>query len=253
MKARHRTGQRAMARAIMQPTYTIYCENKPFRVESPSLTDQLTRKYWARGNFYEGKLLQFIRSLQLTGTYVDCGANLGNHSIFFANFCQPTRLLSIEAVPVIYDIMVRNVQRNLPDNANFEPANWALHHRGGWVAEFDPPNPQNLGGTEMRIRPRHVNDTVTGLRANTVHTLALDDLIAPDEHVAVIKMDLEGGEPMALVGAAATVMRCQPLLVIEANRPGMLETLDSMVAGFGLGYRRLPETPKKLTYLWQVS
>jgi FkbM family methyltransferase len=235
-----------------QPLYTIYCEDRPFRVESPSLTDLMTQNYWARGIFYEGKLLQFIRGMQLQGTYVDCGANLGNHSIFFANFCQPSRLLSVEAVPAIYDLMVRNVRRNLPDDVNFEPANWALYHRSSWVAEFNPPSPQNLGGTEMRIRPRNVNDTVTGLKANTVHTMPLDELIQPDEHVAVIKMDLEGSEPMALVGAAATIVRCRPLLVIEANRPGMLATLDSLVDGFQLGYRRLAATPKKLTYLWQV-
>lgn len=240
------------SKAHSQTMYTIACEDRSFRVESPALQDLLTSKYWARGNFYEGKLLQFIRALQLEGTYIDCGANLGNHSVFFANFCRPTRLLSVEAVPAIYDIMVRNVQRNLPDGCVFEPANWALYYRSGWVAEFDPPNPQNLGGTTMRIRPRTVNDTMTGLKANTVHTIPLDELVQPDEHVAVIKLDLEGGEPMALVGAAATIIRCRPLLVMEANRPGMLETLDALVTGFNLGYRRLPETPKRLTYLWQV-
>ena len=252
MKTHRLTDNRRPSAVPRHPLYRISCEERFFQVESPSLQDLLTQKYWARGNFYEGRLLQFIRSQQLVGTYVDCGANLGNHSIFFANFCQPTRLLSVEAVPAIYDIMVRNVRRNLPDHVVFEPANWALHSQSGWVADFDPPNPHNLGGTTMRIRQRGVSDTQTGLKTNSVHTLPLDELIAPDEHVAVIKMDLEGGEPMALVGAVGTIMRCRPLLIMEANRPGSLATLDELVANLGLGYQRLSETPKKLTYLWQV-
>lgn len=36
-----------------------------------------------KGEFYENRLLEKIKQMELDGTYIDCGANIGNHSVFF--------------------------------------------------------------------------------------------------------------------------------------------------------------------------
>lgn len=47
-----------------------------------------------------------------------------------------------------------------------------------------------------------------------VEVVALDDIIAPDEKVTFIKMDVEGAELESLKGAERTIRRCRPKLAV---------------------------------------
>ena len=52
--------------------------------------------YWKNNTFYEIKLLEKIKSLNLNGVYVDVGSHHGNHSIYFEKFCNSEKVISIE-------------------------------------------------------------------------------------------------------------------------------------------------------------
>src|ERR1700722_9114527 len=65
-----------------------------------------------RGDWHEIENLAFIRSLQVPGEYLDAGAYVGTHSLFFALFCPSTRVHSFEPNPPIYSKLLRNLKVN---------------------------------------------------------------------------------------------------------------------------------------------
>lgn len=230
------------------PQFQIRCDEQVFTVRSLSLNDMMTDRFWSQGRFYESKVLTMVRAFNLEGTYIDVGANMGNHSIFFLNCCRCTKLIAIEAVWDVYEVMVHNVTSNNPRDIPFEPMHWAVAERGGMIATWDCVDPHNIGGTQMQVRDRTADDTTRVDRNRSVLTARIDDLVKATENVAVIKLDIEGGEAHAIVGAYETIARCQPLLIAEATTPHNVNQLDDMLRR--LGYMRCPRTPKKHTYLW---
>ena len=55
---------------------------------------------WAKGRFFEQELLEYVywHYGGYGGTWIDVGSALGNHTLFFAAFCKPAAVLSIEPV-----------------------------------------------------------------------------------------------------------------------------------------------------------
>jgi len=71
------------------------------KVESLMNTDVLIQRMGQYKTFYELNLLKKIASLNIGGVYIDGGANIGNHSIFFNHHCPSSKIYSIEINPDI--------------------------------------------------------------------------------------------------------------------------------------------------------
>src|SRR5690606_12205195 len=50
------------------------------------------------GRFYECPFLEHVRTLDLAGTYLDIGTNIGNHALFFSMFCRSDEVIGFEPV-----------------------------------------------------------------------------------------------------------------------------------------------------------
>ncbi|SEJ32683.1 methyltransferase, FkbM family [Frateuria terrea] len=51
--------------------------------------------------------------------------------------------------------------------------------------------------------------------AQPVRIVAVDNVVAPDRHVSILQLDVEGYEQQALKGALKTIRRCLPILILE--------------------------------------
>jgi FkbM family methyltransferase len=141
------------------------------------------------GKPYEAPLLEHIRQQHFTGTAVDAGANLGNHTMWFAVMCG-LRVVAFE--PVWPDKLAYNVMLNsLAGRVRVEPV--AL----GDVAAVA----EHMGKGRLR----------TGSGALPVRTLDEYDLVG----VSVIKADVEGMEAVLLRGAERTIRRSRPVIFAE--------------------------------------
>ena len=70
------------------------------------------QRHWRRGRFYEAAMLDYIRERYQGGQFLDIGASLGNHSVYFALYCGASEVMAFEPVGVSRDHLHRNLALN---------------------------------------------------------------------------------------------------------------------------------------------
>ncbi len=148
---------------------------------------------------------------------IDCGANIGVHTIEWAAFMTGWgSVLSIEAQERIYYALAGNIAINNCFNAIAIHA--AVSSESGLLS-IPTPNylvPSSFGSLELRQRSGNefIGQPLDYTQnTSTVRKIALDDLNLP--RVDLIKLDVEGMELEALEGAKETIMRTHPIMLIE--------------------------------------
>lgn len=147
---------------------------------------------------------------------VDGGANIGDWTEVMA-----ARFGVVHAFEPAPDMMDRLRRRAIP--------NAVLHE----AALFDADGPGTLLG--KKPRGRHVEPGSGDVRMVRLDGLGLASC-------GLIKLDLEGAERLALRGAAETIARCRPVIIVEdaprlARRYGRVKEMAGVMAK--LGYREV--------------
>jgi FkbM family methyltransferase len=165
------------------------------------------------------KLLDLRRQHHGDGVVaVDCGANVGVHTIEWAKHMTGWGVvLAIEAQERIFYALGGNIAINNCFNARAIHA--AVASRPG-VMRMPKPNYlayASFGSLELRKREQteFIGQTIDYSECNMidVQTTSLDALNFP--RLDLIKVDVEGMELDALAGAAACVSKHRPILLIE--------------------------------------
>lgn len=133
------------------------------------------------------------------GVVVDGGAFIGDHTVAYAEAVGPDGLvLAFEPSDPARACLVRNVRRH----PQVTVAHFALSDQDGPRAlAYHNYNP---GGNHLARLGRAV---VTARTVDHYHMPRLD----------LLKLDLEGHELRALVGATETIARCRPVLLVEVG------------------------------------
>ena len=149
---------------------------------------------------------------------IDCGANIGVHTIEWAAAMTGWgSVIAIEAQERIYYALAGNIAINNCFNAI--AMNAAVSSENG-IMKIPVPDylaPASFGSLELRPRPdtEFIGQAIdySDEASVPVQKLALDTLQLP--RVDLIKIDIEGMEMEALEGARATIERSRPILLIE--------------------------------------
>jgi FkbM family methyltransferase len=147
---------------------------------------------------------------------IDCGANIGVHTIEWAKAMTGWgSVLAIEAQERIYYALAGNIAINNCFNAI--AMHGAVSNESG-VMQIPNPNyfvPSSFGSLELRQRSgtEFIGQPIDYQNTVNVRRLMLDEFGLP--RVDLVKMDVEGMELEALDGAARTVERCRPIMLIE--------------------------------------
>ena len=70
---------------------------------------------WMHGGFYETQrhgMLNYVYRKFRGGTFIDIGAAIGNHSLFFATCCKADVVYAFEPVPALFEHLVQNIEVN---------------------------------------------------------------------------------------------------------------------------------------------
>ena len=172
------------------------------------------------GQPYEPILVSIVRELTKPEcVIVDVGANLGNHTIYWAKAGR--RVVAFEPNPLTRSALLESVRlNNLQGLVDVRSVALGAKTGTGTLHTL-------LAGNQGAVA---VEQAVGG----DIEVVRLDDLALP--HFSVIKIDVEGSEESVILGARETIRRFRPVIVAEALQD------DRGVVGLlrDLGYCRLP-------------
>ncbi len=142
------------------------------------------------------------RSLAQGDVYIDIGANIGFHALTAATLVGASgRVLAYEPSPGNCDLLRRSIRAN--DLSNLHVHETAVADRAGRIG-------YEMQGSNGRIgRPGE-----TGLET-TVGAVRLDDELADEPRIDVVKIDVEGAEGRVLRGMRQLLARHRPILIAE--------------------------------------
>ena len=203
---------------------------------------------------WEPHVIALIReNLPLGGVFVDVGANLGVMSMNAADAVGPGgKVIAIEPNPKNADQFLRGVLVNGFDNV-------VLHQ----IAASDS------YGVIFTTRASNGKFTPTSDPMqidNPTQTMPLDDVLAREDRIDLIKLDIEGYEPLALRGLTRTLDRCKPRVLCEFNPisligndptwpEALIDTLfgltSTMIAMASDGVRTPVHSASELHALWR--
>lgn len=162
---------------------------------------------------YERETVKLAKSLIKEGDVVlDIGAHVGYFTVLFAKFAGPAgRVLAFEPDPDNFRLLQKNTRRY----TNVTIYNWAISDQVGEANLY-----HNLTKTGSHSLVNPVPDAaVFKVRAET-----LDNLMATGvfSHADIIKMDIEGAEPLAWAGSRAVREKNPGLKMIMEFSPANL-------------------------------
>lgn len=193
-------------------------KNLKFADDIPARVSHFHKK----GKIYERHMLEYIRKMDKRGIYVDVGANIGNHSVFFARFCQPGRVISIEPIVEIYETLKKNI---------------SLNGLGSKIVPLNIAASNKIGRVGVQYIKGKVTKTTYKKSRVTVRSRTLDSLLKGEGSVGLIKIDVEGFEELVLRGARNVLKQYHPELFIEAHTKADKQTIEAIISP--LGYKPL--------------
>lgn len=182
----------------------------------------IQRLIFKTGDYFDISSLQRLKEKQYVSekmNVLDIGANIGNHTLFFAKECRVNHIYSFEPVSETYSMLCRNVEINGLRQVTLH--NFALGKENTSVSikEF---NPKNYGGTVLEYGSKG------GMECHSLDELSID------RKIDFMKIDVEGFENEVLLGGVELIKRDRPVIYVEIfkeNRNIVENTL------YSLGYK----------------
>ena len=165
--------------------------------------EQLVR--WIRSQgVWEADVMKLLgRTLRPGGVFVDVGAHVGFHSVLAGQLVGPAgKVFAVEPAPWAVDLLRANVRRHGLDVTVLP---FAASDEAGTV---------RLALDEAHRSGAHLSEAEDAVE---VQAAPLDELL-PDVAVDVLKVDVEGAEPLVLRGARSLLRRSPHLLAVVEFR-----------------------------------
>jgi FkbM family methyltransferase len=186
---------------------------------------------------YEQETRQLLERVVRKGmTIVDVGAHVGYYALLFARWVGPEgRVFAFEPEPDNYALLRRNIALN--DVANILAFPKAVSDHRGTVRLFL--SSQGNDRHSIFQNPR----SVVHESSREVSAVSLDQFLADEgwPRVDLVKMDVEGAEPVVLEGMQETIRRFPALKLVaelapEALRSGGRDAIDFLQRLAALGF-----------------
>jgi FkbM family methyltransferase len=174
------------------------------------------------GQVFEGHIINGVLEpiIKKAKYIVDAGANIGIHSISYANMNPTCKIWAFEPQLSLVDILRMNCAVNKIGPDRVEIFNCALGHKEDSLTlcplsdvHDAPRNGYNRGGVQI------------GLGGEKTLMRRLDSFDLPG--LDYMKIDVEGAEGLVIEGAAETIKKFRPVIFFEHN----FQTIDPKAVG----------------------
>ncbi len=185
---------------------------------------------------YEEDGVRFCRSVLRPGdTAVDAGAHIGFFTMQMAAGVGPAgKVFAFEPLPANADLLERSIAENrFGDRIVFRRA--AVGATAGTATLTFPVETLNSGGAYLL---REGTPPLTGNQTRSVPVVALDEAV-DKRPVRLIKMDVEGAEPLVVRGAARILAEDRPFILSELHPTQLDRAAGTTADAFLAEMRRL--------------
>lgn len=179
--------------------------------------DYIQKHHW-RGTLYELEELDIIkRHFPINGTFVDIGANVGNHAVFVGAYLNPKKIFIFEPNPAAFKTLVANmVLNNLSDIVDFRGLGYGLSDIVSEKAAMDIPE-NNIGAGRIVSHGGNIK-------------ILPGDVALEGQVVDFLKIDVEGLELEVLNGLTRVISKNRPSMFIEVNNRNIENFLDKIAS-----------------------
>lgn len=200
---------------IIQPTHLFRGVKKTVLFQN-NILFELHIEDWIQQNIYflgayEPLELNFLKNALNEGnTVIDIGANIGVHALVAAKKVGKSgNVISFEPFPKNNELIQRNIELN--DAINVQLVNFAITDSSKSITLFYNEAEENQGMASSFATVFSQSEKVEGT--------SLDDFLNahPVDCIDLIKLDIEGGEYLALLGMEETLKRFTPTLLLELD------------------------------------
>jgi FkbM family methyltransferase len=216
--------------------------NKQVVLQSGS--DWLTSRIWWDGvTAFEPEVGPYFSALASQARCVlDIGAYTGWYSILTAVLNPTARVLAFEANPIVAESLRKNLELNSLESV--EIVECAVSAEDG-EAQFHLGAPGLPSSSSLEAEWKGLDRTIT------VQTRSIDSVMEScgRPHVDLVKIDIEGSEHRAINGMKETILRCQPVMVIELLKAHRSTFLDILPFLTDAGYEIYQCTPEALLHV----
>ncbi len=187
-----------------------------------------------RGGVYEPDTINYMRDNCSNDDIIHAGT-------FFGDFLPGLSMaISNNAKIWAFEPSIENFRcaqiTSLINNLN----NVELFNSGvGEINTMVPMQIESVEGISLGGGSTIVNEDIEG-KTIDVKIVKIDDVIPLDRNISILQLDVEGYEKEALQGALNTIIRCNPVLILEDNK-NVIETswfADNIIS---LGYEVFDE------------
>jgi FkbM family methyltransferase len=191
--------------------FTFDNENLAFRI---AYWNPYMESILVSGHVFEDTQLLALKKIISPGaTVVDVGANIGQHTIFFAKNLKAKKVIPIEPNPNFAEIIRENVALNDIENVDFSLLGYGVGDKEG-----------KCRIVESGISPQ---DTIVEYdQSGEIPISPLDRLIKEDVHL--VKIDVDESELEVLRGMVEILETMRPILAIEVVHQNLSSFLSIM-------------------------
>ena len=197
--------ERSQPVAVQLPDFQLYVR----------LNDHFIGASIAEQKIYEVHVTQTVRELLQPGcTFLDIGANIGYFSMLAASCLQNKgRIIAFEPVEQNRELFNLSVQANEFQNIDLYP--YAVSDREQTFA-------LDIGGRNSNSRI--ISAEQGALNKPVVTAVPLDNFLHDLTALDVVKIDIEGAEPLAIQGMRALIEKFQPHIITEFSPEMITQT-----------------------------
>lgn len=182
-----------------------------------------------RNGYFEDESIEAWReALKGGGIALDVGSYTGLYSMV-AIGAGADMAYAFEPNPVVFDRLSDNLEAN--GITAVLASNVAVGSRPGTV-KMD-----NING-----RPK-LTSAGRVIKGGDTPMVVIDKAIPGDHNVKAMKIDVEGAEPDVIEGAAETIARCKPMMIVEVLTHDMTHKVVNLLES--LGYNDFDTTKER--------
>lgn len=155
---------------------------------------------------FEPHFYNVVKNIVKDGdTCLDCGANLGYHSVALSKLVGRTgRVISFEPLRIIYQQLNGNVFLN--DLRNVYCVNAAIGNENKMI---------QMDFVDVDATQINIGATKVGTGGDVVEMIRIDDIIS--NGVSFMKVDVQGSELLLLAGAETLIKNSRPIMFVEVE------------------------------------